>query len=157
MKNFILPVLILFLSACSIKNYNHTQTKIIIIKSPKIRFGDIGYLRNSSKAVELEMFEAGKVIGTITINHLVCINSVCMTKSKFNKDYLNIHYPDDILQNILLANKIYNAQNIIQTKNGFEQKIDNKYVQIIYKVTPRIIYFKDKLNKIILKIKDINE
>jgi hypothetical protein len=151
---YLLIVFALLFSACSIKNYEITKTKIIIIKSPKIKFADVGYLRNSEKSIELELFAAGKAIEKITINHLICTSEGCMTKSSFNKDYLHESYPSEILQNILLAHSIYNGKNRVQTQDGFEQKIEDKNVDITYRVSSNVIYFKDKKNKIILKIKD---
>ena len=144
----------LLFSACSVKNYEHTQTKIIIIKSPKIKFADIGYIRNSDKSIELEMFIAGKVIEKITINHLVCTTQGCMSKSGFNSDYLNKNYPDDILGHILLGCEIYDGKNRVKTSDGFEQKIDDENVQIKYRVDSHNIFFKDIKNRIIFKIKD---
>lgn len=154
-KYLFLSLALLF-TACSIKNYEQTQTKIIIIKSPKIKFADIGYVRNSDTAVELELFIAGKAIEKITINHLVCTSDGCMSKSGFNSDYLNEHYPDNLLQNILLAKEIYNGKNLVKIANGFEQKISTRHVEIVYKVNPHATLFKDIKNKIIFKIKDIN-
>ncbi len=151
----ILLILTLFISGCSIKNYEITQTKIIIIKSLKMKFADVGYIRSSDKAIELELFVAGKPIEKFTINHLICTSEGCMSKSGFNSDYLSSSYPDDILQNILLGNEIYDAKNKIITEDGFTQKISTKSVDIMYRVNPKEIFFKDVKNKIIFKIKDI--
>ena len=154
---YILLIFILIFSACSTKNYEITKTKIIIIKSPQIKFSDLGYLRNTEDSVELELFMAGKSIQKISINHLICVSEGCMTKSGFNEDYLNENYPDDILQNILLAKPIYDADDLEKTEDGFIQRISSLHVDIVYKVTQNQVFFKDKKNKIILKIKDINE
>jgi len=150
-------ILALFFSACSIKNYEHTQTKIITIKSPKIKFSDAGYLRNSSKAIELELFMAGKNIEKISVNHLICTSEGCMSKSSFNKDYLNAAYPDDTLQNILLSRAIYDGVNLSKTADGFFQNIKNEHVDISYRVDSGGVYFKDRENGIIFNIKDIDE
>jgi len=152
---YLLLVLIVLLSACSIKNYEITQTKIIIIKSPKIKFADIGYIRNTEKAIELELFVAGNAVEKFTINHLICTSEGCMSKSGFNADYLSLSYPDDILQNILLGHEIYNGKNKIKREDGFSQKISTELVEIKYRVNAKEIFFKDKKNKIIFKIKDI--
>ncbi len=154
---YLLLVCVLIFSGCTIKNYDITQTKIIIIKSPKLKFADIGYVRNSDKSIELELFVAGKAVEKITINHLICTSEGCMSKQGFNKDYLNASYPDDILQNIILGHKIYDGKNLLKTQNGFEQHIQTRHVDIIYRVNPHAIYFKDRKNKIILKFKDTNE
>ena len=142
------------LSACSVKNYEHTSSKIIIIKSPKIKFADLGYIRNSDNSIELELFSAGSVIEKITINHLICVSAGCMSKSGFNSDYLDNSYPKDLLQNILLGKEIYEGKNRVKTVNGFTQKIVSKDVDISYKVSLHQIFFKDRKNRIIFKIKD---
>ena len=152
-----LPLLILItflLVGCSLKDYKHTSSKIIIIKSPQIKFSDLGFIRHSGDAIELELFVAGKVVEQISINHLICVSDGCMSKSGFNKEYLHNSYTNEILQNILLGKTIYNAQNKIQTDDGFEQNIENEDVNITYRVNSGEIYFKDRKNKIIFKIKD---
>jgi len=154
---FLLIVFALLFSACSTKNYELTQTKIIIIKSPKLKFADIGYLRNSSESIELELFVAGKVIEKISINHLICVSKGCMSKSGFNEEYLNKSYPTDTLQNILLGTAIYDGKNRVQTQSGFEQQIKDRHVEITYRVSPHAIYFKDKKNNILFKIKDTEQ
>ncbi|MEA3523158.1 MAG: hypothetical protein U9R50_09280 [Campylobacterota bacterium] len=151
---YILIAFTLLFTACSTKNYEITQTKIIIIKSPKLKYGDLGYIRNSDKSIELELFAAGKAIEKITVNHLICTSEGCMSKGAFNEDYLNSAYPSDILQNILLGTAIYNEKNIVKTKDGFIQEIKDESVDIVYRVTSKSIFFKDRRNRIIFKIKD---
>ena len=151
---YLLLSFILLFSACSVKNYEHTKSKLIIIKSPKIKFADLGYIRNSDKALELELFVAGKVIEKISVNHLICVSNGCMSKSGFNRDYLNKAYPDEILQNILLGHQIYKGKNRVKTQEGFDQKIEDENVNIMYKVSSNVVYFKDRKNNIIFKIKD---
>lgn len=154
MKYAILVFLLLF-SACSIKEYEQTKSKIIIIKSPKIKFADLGYVRNTGTAIELELFMAGKSIKKIEINKLICVDEGCMTRGGFNEDYLNESYPDDIFQNIILGLPIYDAKNMQKIQDGFIQKIQDENVNIKYKVTNKQIFFKDKKNKIIVKIKEL--
>ncbi|MDF1884172.1 hypothetical protein JHD49_09490 [Sulfurimonas sp. SAG-AH-194-C21] len=152
---YILIGLLFLLSACSIKNYPHSASKLIIIKTAKLKFSDLGYVKNSGDSVRLELFVAGQNIQNIEINHLICLNEGCMVKSSFNSEYLSENYPDTILQNIVLGQAIYNKKNFAKTLDGFEQKIQNEYVDILYKVSLNEIYFKDKKNKILFKIKDI--
>ncbi|MBU0720855.1 hypothetical protein KJ877_05890 [bacterium] len=153
MKYIVLVFTLLF-SACSIKNYEHTHSKILIIKSPKIKFADLGYVRNSSKSIELELFVAGQSIEKITINHLICVREGCMSKGGFNTDYLHPSYPAELLQNILLGQSIYEGKNRVKSNEGFEQYIKDEEVDILYKVSSDTVYFKDKKNKILFKIKD---
>ncbi|MCK4974689.1 MAG: hypothetical protein KAR81_05510 [Sulfurimonas sp.] len=151
---YILLIFILIFTACSSRSYEKTETKIIIIKSPKIKFADLGYVRNSDEKIELELFIAGKCIETITVNHLICVSEGCMSKSGFNEDYLNEAYPDDTLQNILLARPIYDGKDLQKTADGFEQHVQNQHVDISYRVDSHVTFFKDRKNNIIFKIKD---
>lgn len=98
---------------------------------------------------------AGKSIKKIEINHLVCVDEGCMSKSSFNEEYMHHSYPSELMQNILLARPIYDSQNLLKTQNGFTQYIENEDVVIKYKVDNKIIFFKDIKNKIILKFKEM--
>ncbi|MGB3961363.1 MAG: hypothetical protein WBK95_03950 [Sulfurimonas sp.] len=153
----LLLTLILFFTACSTKNYEITQTKIVVMKSPKLKFADVGYLRNTQNSIELEIFIAGTAVEKIAINHVICVSDGCMSKSSFNQDYLHASYPEDILQNVLLGKAIYEGENRVKTAEGFEQHIQNATVDIEYKVSANAISFKDKKNGILLKLKDTNE
>ena len=153
---YLTALLILFFSACSIKNYEYSEAKIVTIKSPKIKFSDIGYVRHTDDAIELELFEAGHVFQRIHINSMICVEDGCMAKRSFNKEYLNAAYPDDILQNVILGHPIYAKKNLLKTNEGFVQKIRNENVDIKYRVTAYEHFFKDRKNHIIIKIRDTN-
>lgn len=154
---YLLVLIVLVLGGCAVKDYERTQTKIITMKSPKIKFSDAGYLRNSDESVELELFMAGVCIEKIAVNRLICTSAGCMSKSGFNQDYLNEAYPSDIMQNLLLGRPIYEGMNLIRTPGGFEQRISDESVDIIYRVGDGEVYFKDIRNSILFKMKDINE
>ena len=77
-----------------------------------------------------------------------------MTRSSFNKEYLSKSYPDDLLQNVLLKKKIFNSLNVVKLDDGFQQTIKDSNQDIIYKVTSNMIYFKDRKNHILIKIKN---
>jgi hypothetical protein len=148
----------LFISGCSVKHYTQSATKLLILKTPKIRFSDIAYIRhNQDGAIELELYVAGQMVNRFSINHLICVENVgCMGKASFNESYLTSSYPDTLLQNILLGKKIYKGLHVKQKKEGFFQLIKTKKVNIVYKVTHNQIYFKDRYNHILIKIKDVH-
>jgi hypothetical protein len=156
MKYLLLTLSLLF-TACSMKNYEHIQSKIIIIKSPQLKFADLGYIRNTDDSIELELFVAGRSVKKIAINYLICVDEGCMSRSSFNAEYLNANYPDTLLQNILLGRAIYDGEGKLKQNNGFTQKIKNNNVDIKYRVNSHEIFFKDRKNRIIFKIKDINQ
>ena len=155
MKYFFVSVLFLVFIGCSTKNYEHTETKILTLKTPKIKFSDIAYLRHTNDSLELELFVAGHVFKKISIDHLICVSGEgCMSKSGFNSEYLVETYPKNLLQNILLGHKIFKGQNLQKNLSGFRQYISNENVDIKYIVKPSLIYFKDRKNHILLRIKD---
>ena len=152
---YLLLALLLLLSACGTKTYEHTKSKVITIKTPKLRFSDLGYIKHTGEDVSVELFTAGKMVQNITIYYLICVNEGCLSKTAFNEEYLNESYPKDILENIILGKHIYNRRNFIKINDGFEQYIKNDDVNIKYRVTANEIYFKDRKNAIIFKIRDV--
>jgi len=128
-----------------------------LIKSPKLKFHDIGYIRHDNDTVSLELYSAGNAIETITIDHLICVSNGCMSKSHFNEEYLNKKYPNNLMKNLLMRKPIFNKTGYQKEENGFSQKIQTKDYSIIYKVHNNQLYFKDSKNHIILKLKDIDE
>ncbi|WP_297442846.1 hypothetical protein [Sulfurimonas sp.] len=153
---YLLIALLFLLSACSIKNYEITTPKILTLKTQKIKFSDIAYLRHTDDSIELELFIAGHVFKRIHINHLICIDDEgCMRKSSFNTEYLNAAYPETLLQNVLLGRKIYNGEAVLKKPDGFKQNIQTKELSIEYVVNSHQIYFKDKKNHILIKIKEL--
>ena len=155
MRFFFLALFTLIFFGCSLKQLDQKETKIALIKSPKIRYNDIAYLKHNDDTIELQMYNAGVGIGKISIGYMVCIKDGCITKSRFNKEFLEQHYPDDILKHILLAQPIYNAKNLQKTQQGFIQRIKTPFSDIVYRVTQKEIFFKDKKNHIIIKLKDV--
>ena len=153
MKYLLLAFTLIF-TACSVKNYEKTETKIIIIKTPALKFADLGYIRSKGDALELELFVAGKSVFRVAFDSDVCTHDGCMSRSAFNETYLSAAYPDELLQNILLGKAIYDGVYVKKTALGFEQHLQNRSVDILYRVEASEIYFKDRKNKILIKIKE---
>ena len=158
MKKFYIlwaSALILLLSGCGARPFVQTDAATIIMKTPKIKFADTGYIRSNEDLVALELFSAGQAVGKFEIENMVCVDGEgCMRKSSFNAEYLNANYPDTLMENILRSKPIYDGQNLVRNAHGFEQNIKSKYVDIKYRVDSNTIFFKDIKNKIIFKIKD---
>jgi len=104
----------------------------------------------------LDIFNAGECIEKFEVGVFVCTSKGCITKSRFNAEFLSASYPDDIFLHLLQAKPIFGGKNLTQTADGFEQKIQTKEYNIIYKVGKKKLYFKDRKNKILIKLKDIN-
>lgn len=147
-------LILLVLSGCGAKPFVKRDAATIVFKTPKIKFADAGYVRSNDDLVALELFTAGQAVGKFEIENLVCVDGEgCMRKSSFNAEYLSTYYPDTLMENVLRAKPIYKAQNLVKNSNGYTQTIEDENVAIYYKVTDRQIYFKDRKNSILIKIK----
>ncbi|HZF71520.1 hypothetical protein [Sulfuricurvum sp.] len=159
-KFFILWVslLVLLIGGCAQKHYEISKPKLIVLKTPKIKFADTGYIRSSGESVEAELFTAGVAVEKISIDDKVCISSGCMSEEAFVRDYLSPEYPKDILRRILLGEPIYSGQNTSEQCSGIRtQYIRNDKTDIVYRLRPDETYFKDRMNGLIIKISDIED
>lgn len=149
---FILWVSLFFLSACALKQYEKNQSRLIVIKTAKLKYADLGYIRKNADEVRVDLFVAGQLVDSLEIKTLVCVNKGCITKSTFNSDYLHPSYPDDLMLNVLLARPIFEKASMKTTDTGFIQEIKSDEYNITYKIENGNIYFKDRQNKILIKI-----
>ncbi len=160
-KFFILwvSILILFIGGCSTKYYQFSEPKIITLKTPKIKFADTGYIRHDNTSVEVELFAAGVAVEKISIaDDQVCVSAGCMREAEFVKEYLNRDYPTDTMRQVVLGKDIFGSKGSSEMCNGtLYQYIRNEEMDIVYRRKPNEIYFKDRLNGVIIKIEDLKE
>jgi len=79
----------------------------------------------------------------------------CMEKQTFNEQVLNGAYDKDLLENIFRGEPIFKGENMKRDKDGsFSQKLtkENLY-DISYRVNQKERVFRDKLNKILIKVR----
>lgn len=159
-KYFILWVstLVLFLGGCATKHNWISSPKVITIKSPKLKFSDTGYLRYDGNAVEAELFTAGVVIEKISIDDKVCVSAGCMSEETFVKEYLYDGYPRDTMRRILQNEPIFDGNGTSESCGGvIFQFIRNDDMDILYRRAHEGIFFKDRLNGLMIKINNIED
>ena len=128
---FYLSLFVLMLG-CSTK----TTPVYTVIKTPKFKAAEQGFLEKGAGYEKLIIYKAGSVPVEITVkNSYICINSKCIDKEKFMKLYMPAGYPSDFFD------KILNKECI---KGYFCKSEKNK------------ILFKDRKNRIIIMIKEID-
>ena len=149
---FILWVSLFILVGCAPKQYAVNKSCLIVLKTPKIKFADVGYLRRNADEVRADLFVAGQLVQSIEISTLVCVDDGCLSKSQFNEDYLHASYPDDLILNVLLGRPIFNRASLQKTDGGFIQNLKSAEYNITYKVEYDNIYFKDRQNRFLIKI-----
>ena len=154
MKIALLVTAFLF-AGCSVKNYEMNESRLIVIKSPQIKYADLGYIRGHGNSLKIELYEMGNVVKSIEISNFICVDDGCMLKSVFNKKYLNSNYPSDILEDVILGHAIYNGKNLKKLYDGYVQDIKDEDVDIHYEVNSKSIRFKDNKNAILVKISSL--
>ena len=151
-------VFILLLGGCATKHYTISQPKMVVIKSPKLKFADMGYIRYAQDAVEVDLFTAGVAVEKISIDEQVCVSAGCMSEETFVKEYLYKDYPADTMRRVLQGEPIFDGNGTSESCGGVKfQNIRNDEMDIVYRRSPTEIYFKDRLNGLMIKISDIKE
>ena len=136
---------------------NKEESAFIILKTATIKYADMGFIRDSSYKINIEMYTAGQPLVNIEINALnVCMSTFeCMTKQDFNTKILNKFYPETLLENIFRAKPIFNGEGLTQTVEGFTQNIRNEMrYDITYSVASGERVFRDTINKILIKVRE---
>lgn len=148
----------LIMAGCSSKHYEVSEPKIITLKTPKIKFSDTGYIRHDENSVEVELFTAGVAVEKISIDEQVCVSAGCMSEERFVKEYLNQDYPTDTMRRVLLGQDIFSGKGSSEMCNGTKyQYIRNEEMDIVYRRKADEIYFKDRLNGLLIQLKEIKE
>jgi len=154
-------VIILFfigfvLTACASKQYLQEDSALIVFKTPTFKYADMGFIYENKEEIKAEIYGSGQALMTLRISdNNVCMSLLeCMSKNDFNKEVLSDVYPEDIIENIFRGKPIFEGEGLTKNRNGFTQKIVylNKY-KIDYSVLNSEIIFRDKINTILIKIK----
>jgi len=132
------------------------ESAFIIIKTPTMRYADMGFIYKKSDLVKVEIYALGQPLMNLDINSMnVCLSTFkCMEKKDFNTKMLSSTYPDTILENIFRAKPIFNKKNLEENSNGFTQKIQkDKEYDITYSVKSDKRVFRDTINKIKIEVR----
>ena len=151
-----LAILSLFNACVGIKPKKE-ESAFIVLKTPKIRYADMGFITASPTDVKVEIYGAGQPLLQLAIGGLnICMSTFkCMEKQTFNEQVLNGAYDKDLLENIFRGEPIFKGENMKRDKDGsFSQKLtkENLY-DISYRVNQKERVFRDKLNKILIKVR----
>jgi hypothetical protein len=132
-------VILFSLSGCSTRTFPISEPKVITLKTPKIKYSDMGYVRYDGDAVQVELFTAGVSVEKITFdNDEVCVSAGCMSETKFTKEYLNPNYPFDTMRHVLQNIDIFTGLGKSEACNGVQyQYIRNDEIDVMYAVKLR--------------------
>jgi len=144
------------LSSCAQKEYIKQNAVFIVFKTPRFKYADMGFIYENGDEIKVEMYSSGKALLSLNISQeSVCMSFLsCMGKDEFNQKVLSPNYPKELLTHIFQGKPLFNGMGLKKSRNGFTQKIVNmdKY-DIAYTVLKGQIVFRDKINKILIKVK----
>jgi len=156
-KTVFLLLVVGIINACSQKDISKQESAFIVIKTPTMKYADMGFISNSSSLVKVDIYAAGQPLMNFEINEMnVCMSTFeCMDKESFNEKVLSKYYDDKVLENIFRAEPIFNGKNLEKNTKGFTQKIqkENEYA-ITYSVVSSKRTFRDKINNILIKVRE---
>ena len=135
--------------------YPDTKSYVTTFKTKQFSFADTGFMREENGVIDLQILALGKPLLTLKIADDICVDHFCRTKEEFNANYLSRYYPEDLINQVLMAQPIMEKKGYRETSNGFLQRIKAPHYDIKYKITPGSIYFKDLKNGIIIKLREL--
>ncbi len=130
----------------------------VTMKTKKFAFSDTGFLVKYENSMHLNVLAMGKSVLDMKIKKNeddICVGSLCNTKHGFNQSFLVGSYPDGFIENVLQKKPIFGGKHLTKTSTGFVQKIICDRYGIKYQVTNKGLYFKDKKNNILIKLKEL--
>lgn len=156
-KLFLSISLLLFgVVGCTKPEYRTQKSAFIVMKTPSWRYADMGFIYENEKELKVEIYSLGKALMSLEINgENICLSRFeCMDKKSFNTKVLSTYYPDTLLEDIFHGKTIFEKQGWAAARNGFTQNIFQQgQYDIKYTVFNQRIYFRDKMNGILIKIK----
>jgi hypothetical protein len=151
--------IIFLLGGCSLKeDILLSKSYHVTLKTSKIRISDTGFLNQTASTIELQVFSAATPIFDLHVKKTqVCFEFTCVSKKSFNQEFFGFVHYDNLLEDILTMQPIYDKKNMQKTSSGFEQDISKEDFHIYYKVEGRTLYFKDTKNNILIKMKELGK
>lgn len=161
LKKIVLLLLVgILFSGCSTKKFVKQESVFITFKTPSFKYADLGFLYQGDESVKAELYGSGQALFSLEMrDESICMSLMqCMSQKSFNQEVLSPHYPDALLEKIFRGQKLFEGENVTNTRNGFTQKIvkQDKY-NIHYTVFNKQIVFRDTINNILIKIKRIDK
>ena len=136
------------------------KSYLITIKTKRFAFSDTGFLIYDPDRILLQIFTAGKPVLEMKVStdeDNICVQKLCKYKHGFNRYYLSPDYPDTLIEHVLQRQPIMHAVGLKRLEDGFVQHIETPAYAIDYSVRGGDVRFKDRINHILLKLKELHQ
>ena len=155
MLKYLLVLLFIF-TGCSVKMpYTSSQSYFVVIKNSQLALADTGFIRKRDGDLNLQLFSASTPVFDLHVKDSICVDLLCLDRESFNQKFFGYGHYNTFVDELFNMQPIYNQTNIVKNAAGFEQKIKTQNYDIIYRVANGNLYFKDKQNRILIKIKEL--
>jgi hypothetical protein len=105
----------------------------------------MGFFDEYEDKKSLEVYSLGVPVFKINFDDYVCINSNCLSKDSFVKQYISEGLYEDLMNDILSQKPLKIESKIIKTPDGFVQEATTDRYDIFYRVGAKELYFVEKL------------
>ncbi|WP_353661388.1 hypothetical protein [Hydrogenimonas sp. SS33] len=157
-KLFFLPLFLSLLGfgGCAVKRYEKPHPALIVLKTPKLKYADQGFVYRGRDRVKVQVYASGKAVLTLTAGRNLCIDGKCMEERRFDEAFLGVVYPEGTMRSIFLGRPIFGKKGLQCSRGRCEQRIDEpgRY-DIIYAFDSGHVRFKDRKNHILIKMTEI--
>ena len=130
---------------CAQKEPKISKTVFVSVNSKGVKFSDMGFFDEYDNKKSLEVYSLGVPVFKINFDEYVCINSNCISKESFVKQYVSDVLYEDLMNDILSQKQLKIESKITKTPDGFIQEATNDKYDIFYRVGAKEIYFVEKL------------
>lgn len=152
----ILLVVVLFFTGCAYKApYTTSKPYFIVIKNSQIAVADTGFIKKNESTINLQLFSASTPILDLHVGQMVCINRTCVSKKRFNVEFFGYTHYESFVDEIFRLKPIYDKKNLKKIESGFEQKIETENFDITYRVEGKNLYFRDRKNRVLVRLKEL--
>ncbi len=136
---FSIVFIILIFSGCYTKQPLKTQSVLVVLKTPDMKYSDMGFIKTFKDRCELEIYNFGQAILFLKVyeNKICTSDLACTSAQSFNNEHFSKAYPSSFFYEVLQGKELSNM-------NGIEYTY----------TTDNGIYFKDSKNNILIKIKE---
>lgn len=111
------------MTSCSYKQPKQISSATILIKTPKLKFYDKGFITKYNNYTKVQILQAGvSVLSLDVYDNQICKDTFkCQTSKSFNKEFLHESYEEDFFKKLFDRNE----KNIIHKdrKNSILIKI----------------------------------
>lgn len=108
MIKYLKLIFIIFVfAACSSRQVQISKSASILIKTPKVKFYDIGFINKFENYIQIQIYSVGNVILDLKLyKNQVCKSTFkCISNKQFNKEFFHESYENNFFKKLLERNE----------------------------------------------------